>query len=336
MHYYLKNLGDLRPLELTEAFQNIPVDVTTLSLRGNKLHQIFVGDLVVLLKKLPKSVRTLDLSMNSLKLLLVKILPAIPRSVTSVNLGWNYLYTLSADELAAVFSSIPAHIKSLDLNMNLLNTAGVPSLVKALKALPPNVNSLNLSENNLYSLFDEGFITVLTALPETVTSLNLSCNEMFLASDADLAKVFAVLPESVVNLDLSGNNLKELPIVHLVSLFKALRGVTSLNLSGNGFSNIAEEDLTLILVSLPVTVKTVFLDDTIINLNEVRSKRISPPKAKIVTDQELQLGLYGGSFFKTKIVSEDELAKLADDLDELLDETGSLELSSVELSSAEF
>ncbi|HAT1659320.1 hypothetical protein ACVSNX_09135 [Legionella pneumophila] len=172
---------------------------------------------------------------------LVQEFTSIPHGVTSLDLSWNNLDSISTIELMQAFANIPVSITSLNLSGNYLGFKSNDELVQILATIPANVTSLNLSGNYLGNQNGAELARLLATIPISVTALDLSWNDLSSKSSSELAQAFAAIPTNLTSLDLSWNALYRNPGLTRVSA-AILAGMTSLNLSWNfiGLKSCAE------------------------------------------------------------------------------------------------
>jgi hypothetical protein len=193
------------------------------------------AELAQILAAIPATVTTLDLSYNDLTSLtaaeLAEALAAIPATVTTLILSVNDLGLKTAAELAEALAAIPATVTTLTLSYNYLGTRRAAELAHILAAIPATVTALNLSANNLGDKTAVELAQILAAIPATVTALNLSENCLGLKTAAELAQILAAIPATVTILDLSDNNLGSLTGTELAQILDAIpTSVTSINI----------------------------------------------------------------------------------------------------------
>ncbi|HAT2008806.1 TPA: hypothetical protein I8Z88_001005 [Legionella pneumophila] len=172
---------------------------------------------------------------------LVQEFTSIPHGVTSLDLNWNNLDSISTAELMQAFAKIPVSVTSLNLSGNYLGFKSNDELVQILATIPANVTSLNLSGNYLGNQNGAELARLLATIPISVTALDLSWNDLSSKSSSELAQVLAAIPAHLTSLDLSWNALYRNPGLTRSSA-AILVGMTSLNLSWNfiGLKSCAE------------------------------------------------------------------------------------------------
>lgn len=123
---------------------------------------------------------SLDLSRNNLggktRAELAEVFAAIPATVTTLDLSWNFL-GFHESTFVPAFSAIPATITTINLTGNNLGTMRKNKLVEVLNMIHTTVKKLYLRHNLGYLTWDE-FAQALTAIPDTVTYRYLEGNPL--------------------------------------------------------------------------------------------------------------------------------------------------------------
>ncbi len=131
-------LIDIRPtLSLQDwsvHLQQLPPHITHLDWSNCQLFGLPISDFCDLVKAIPETVDTLDLSHNSL--FTINAWPAIPKHITTVVLKGNKLSHLQPTQLELLFKKLPAHIEQLDLSDNGFNRLLTTAFKKYFASLP--------------------------------------------------------------------------------------------------------------------------------------------------------------------------------------------------------
>lgn len=219
-----------------------------------------------------KNASSFDFSWNDLNKLsgddLTQIIQAIPPSVVSLNLRGNNLDQLSLDALYKIFSALPKTVCFLNLDANFF----LLILDEGLKHLNQKISSIDVNwSGHNKSLIDKSIellITIIKSLHPNLTSLSLSANALDCLSPDNLIKLIQALPKGLIHLDLSMNFNGLLSIDDLCRAFKNLpKTLICINLEKN---NLSGPSLNKLLLSLPLNVLSVRVNDEDINLQSLR------------------------------------------------------------------
>lgn len=185
MTFYSLRLEHKLDLNLANEIAMIPRSTTSLDLSYNGLGSIPIDKLITIFTTLPPVI-SLDLTHCELEKQSVDqwitLLKSIPASVRSLNLSSNWLCFYSDDDLKHLLATMPPSVQSLDLSNTHLNEKSPEALMAAFSMLPATVISLNLSRNNLGEKLDQApkeTVQALAAIPKTITRINLSSNYFF-------------------------------------------------------------------------------------------------------------------------------------------------------------
>lgn len=227
--------------DLAKVFAAIPDGVTTLHLRGHGLGDRSSDYLTNFFSSIPRSVTTLDLSTNFLLTSAIssndmaEAFMLLPNRLTTINLGSNCgACRQAADYLIKIITAIPTSVTTLDLSNTIAFYRPKSELIKVFSAIPVNVTTLNLRANSLHKLAyhssGDTLAKVFMAMPRNVTTLDLSCNAPDDNADDYLAKVFAAIPEHINTIILSKKqDIEKLSEKNIISLGKALPHVIKIH-----------------------------------------------------------------------------------------------------------
>lgn len=197
---------------------------------------------------------------------LVRVLEALSKNVSSLDMRLLELYRYSFDDLLNVVNALPENLVALDWESNGLGKIPLGELVEIITALPANLVSLGLRMNEFYKLPADDFVRVISALPKKLESLDLSGNLYDFCVD-DIVRILQALPQDILHLDLSWNEFHKFSSDELSKIFGALpAGLSTLNVSFNKLGNFSPENLSDIMNALPK--KLNYLDASANNLEK--------------------------------------------------------------------
>lgn len=127
----------------------------------------------------------------------LKLLKTIPASVHTINLSWNELSAMKHSELCLALYAIPSTVQGLNLSFNRLGDKNFDELQSILQSLNPNICIINLSNNNLDKLPNLLLAAALRGLSNGVTTVNLEKNGLDTKTPEELDIIFQYLPENV-------------------------------------------------------------------------------------------------------------------------------------------
>lgn len=298
-------LSKLSKDDLTSILSTIPSTVNKLNLGSNELNHSS-GDTLQAAFAALDSIIELDLSFNNLGLLrdnaFSTALSKLPSSVATLNLGYNELRHLPANELQFALMKM-TELNSLSLSGNKLSSMPNDELTSALVALSPSVSTLNLGANfNADKTDNAFFINICRAIPNSITTLILDHNYMGrlslktwqaifstmttittlslannrfsalgLKEDDELTATFSALPDSITTLNLSSNKIRG---TKLACIIRALTSVNTLLLQSNSIFEARESDLVNIFSAL-TSVCTLDLSDNDLGTNRPEEKTLT-------------------------------------------------------------
>jgi len=267
----VNDLGTKSAAELLTIFQTLKKTVVSLDFGANFEHGITEDALIQLLTTMSE-LKSLRLHDYIISIKLAKLLPALPKTLTSLDLSANFFQNLSAEELVEDFKALPPLVTLLNLSRIYLNKKSAEDLVKIFKGIPLKVNVLDISLNGFDNTTLQNLVTALKELPEHVKTLHLG-NSQFTAqfnnkfgSTADLATLFKAMPTHLTALDLSGLALQKHSAEELATTFALLpENLTTLDLSHNKFTSKPSELISL-LNALPPNINSLKLNGAIWNM----------------------------------------------------------------------
>lgn len=203
-------------------------------------------------------------------------LGAISSEVKILNLRDNNLTEHTDEDLSVAFANLPAGLVRLDLSGNGFDrkTKAEQDIIfsklsnRRLIVLLDNGNYYSTMKPKDHSVKDQAFVdSLLSASKESIqllaehsasqTSFDLSVQCLGLLHGFEVAEYIAAISDSVTSLDLSFNDFSRLVDNDLAIAFAPLQGknVTSLDLSGNGFTS---EQQDKVLRMLPPSIQVNF------------------------------------------------------------------------------
>ncbi len=175
-----------------------------------KLHELSTPDVCAKLLKIPKTVKSVYLGLNTYSgrnsSEFIQILSTIPKNVNALNLDHNHLDEFKKNELAGILKSLPENISKLGLRFNNLTRFNFNDLTDILSALPFSIRYLDLSSNRLHFLTKERLVKVINSIQAPIQSLNLSHNFLQEKPDEYLEFIVEHLPLSVKKVIVEDNS----------------------------------------------------------------------------------------------------------------------------------
>ncbi|HDS3848814.1 hypothetical protein [Legionella pneumophila] len=232
------------------------------------LKSMSLEELSVFMKTIPEYEKVLDLSNSNLYIeenvnFLLRLLPLIPPTITTLNLSGNFLGYLTDAQLVAVIDTLPFFIRTLNLRDNhfghVKRTITTEGLLMALGCLEKkNIRSLDLAENNFGLLSFAQKLLILQALPSKLDTLGLAANSLAGLYDDELMALFQTIAPNIKSLNLSNNHFG-FPTRHfthkgLINALRTLKKVTFLDLSDNDLHRSSVDELKEIGPSIPPNV----------------------------------------------------------------------------------
>lgn len=140
-----------------EILKNIPSSITQLSLKGNNRSSMSFMEAAILLSFTNNSSRLLDQDNDGPAQPLsaidwMKVIIALPKNLTDLDLSSNDLNMLSVHELIKIFEKLPTNLISINLAANGLNKLSKTDLNKVLTAFPINIKSIILEDDKSINL----------------------------------------------------------------------------------------------------------------------------------------------------------------------------------------
>ena len=158
----------------------------------------------------------------------IRIVGALPPSVTELDLSVNYLAGLTGAEFAYLVAAVPPGVEKLELFGNYLFLYKTcDDIVTAVKNLPAGIKTLGLGYNNLVSQTPDSWDKIFHALPGHITSLDLKGSNLF-EQDLDvIKKLLTSMPLHIHFIDLSENGLDDLSEDALDAIMSVIPASTS-------------------------------------------------------------------------------------------------------------
>ncbi|HAU1320192.1 TPA: hypothetical protein F8R96_04470 [Legionella pneumophila] len=156
---------------------------------------------------------------------LVQEFTTIPHGVTSLDLSWNNLDSISTVELMRAFANIPASVTSLDLRRNDLGYKSADELVHAFSSIPKHVVSLNLCLNYLHELSLENLVLLKDSL-KYLQTVYLGYETVKNMSKEERQALGSVFPnvQKIILIDMSGKEIHPSYSITNSNLIRELSG----------------------------------------------------------------------------------------------------------------
>lgn len=265
-----------------EFVKRLPNSVHTLifnfsyGARVNSIYKINITRLIDVVTYLPKNITILNLtgtdlsgddSLRTTHEDLVKLFQNIPKTVKTL-----YLTVRNLDKLLAILHALPDSIENLGLyNCLICNSVGEKQDKKRLelfKAIGRSVKKLNLTGNALNNLTSKCAISLFENLPNGLVELDLSYNKLGQHA-LRTSTIFQSIKAKLVKLKINANELGQLSKDGLSTVFTILPpGLKALELRSNFSGNVQmkSEKLITVLTRIPSTVCELDLSDNDIPL----------------------------------------------------------------------
>jgi hypothetical protein len=165
----------------------------------------------------------------------------------------------ASSDLALSLATIPTETDLLILRGDNLGSKPLGDLVHLMQTITAQLKSLNLGFNNLGELL-EGLSTLFTVLPDSLKSLSLTHNNLWKLNGNALALSFAKVNENISSLNLASNDLGSKTSNEIIQLLSVIRTVSTLNLSFNKLNKLPCNELSLVIASVPPSVRKLILN----------------------------------------------------------------------------
>lgn len=237
--------------------RKLPIEVAF----PDDLNEFKPEDIKAFFNALPQNIMTLEVSSQALRLpdksALKECLSAIPSSIKTIDLSFNSL--LEITQLPEALAVLSDQITTLDLSANAFAPPQGLNFQALAQAFPRGLHKLVMSQNRLSEINQQELLSWASDLPRGLKDLDISQNALGMLNQETLVGFVQHFP-ALTHLDLSQNLLGEAQGLNLPNVLKALPNtVRCLDLSGNFFNNMATDDIIAMLQSLPPHVKHVDL-----------------------------------------------------------------------------
>ena len=178
--------GEQAWAKLRQAFSVIPTPVTVLNFNN---YNTIVEDILTSSSRGRRDIRDV----------FKRAFPAIPCSVTTLNIGRTFINCLSVEWNESMFSAIPSSVTTLGLEAVGLGVKRGPEIKQIIAAFPRSLIALSLSENNLGVRPAAELVDAFSALPPRLTELNLEQNGFLRWAKKDLELLFECLSKQGIS-----------------------------------------------------------------------------------------------------------------------------------------
>ncbi|WP_131783831.1 hypothetical protein [Legionella gresilensis] len=161
--------------------------------------------------------------------------------------------------------------------------------IGSIKKLNKDMILLDLSQSKLINKTGSELEEIFSSISPNITALDLSWNFFYLRSSKELKKAFKTIPINITSLTLSWNNFAKQTGMEVADIFSALpKHINSLFI--NGACNKIENDLLLVLTSIPPSIKSLRLEKLEEgDLHKVSEKNLAEVKGSLAHIQTVQL-----------------------------------------------